>query len=65
MPAMTGIEATRRICVELPQVHVIGLSMYEHVEQAKAMLEAGAAGYVCKSEAPDMLLAAIRRCGTA
>jgi DNA-binding NarL/FixJ family response regulator len=39
--------------------------MYEEFEQAKAMLNAGATGYVCKSDAPEVLLAVIRDCGHA
>jgi DNA-binding NarL/FixJ family response regulator len=63
MPAMTGIEATRAIRAEWPAIQVVSLSMSEHADQAQPMLEAGAAGYVCKTEAPEVLLAAIRRCG--
>ena len=63
MPVMDGIEATRRICAECPAVRVIGLSMFTHAEQARPMLEAGAAGYVCKTDAPDVLLKAIRNGG--
>jgi DNA-binding NarL/FixJ family response regulator len=62
MPVMNGIEATRVIHAECPGVCVICLSMYERGEQARVMLEAGAAGYVSKSEAPDVLLAAMRAC---
>ena len=65
MPVLDGIDATRAICAEYPDVRVIGLSMQERAEQAQHMLDAGAAGYVCKTESPDTLLAAIRRCGTA
>ena len=63
MPVMDGIEATRRICAECPAVRVIGLSMFTHAEQARPMLDAGAAGYVCKTDAPDVLLKAIRNGG--
>jgi DNA-binding NarL/FixJ family response regulator len=65
MPVMNGIDATRAIRAEFSTVQVIGLSMSQHVEQAQPMLDAGAAGYVCKTEAPDVLLKAIRRCATA
>ena len=65
MPVMNGIDATRAISAECPNVRVIGLSMYEHAEQAKPMLDAGAVGYVSKTETPDVLLATIRRYGTA
>ena len=62
MPMMNGIEATRAIHGELPGISVIGLSMYERDEQATPMLNAGAVGYVSKSDAPDVLLAAMRAC---
>jgi PAS domain S-box-containing protein len=48
MPGMTGEEATRAISAELPDVKVIGLSMHDEEDMAKAMLEAGAAGYFYK-----------------
>ncbi|MBE0534021.1 MAG: PAS domain-containing protein [Phycisphaerae bacterium] len=60
MPRMDGVEATRRICHELPNTRIIGLSMYEEADRANAMLEAGAATYVTKSAEFDELLAAIR-----
>jgi len=62
MPVMNGIEATRAIHGEIPGISVIGLSMYEKNEQATPMFDAGAVGYVSKSDAPDILLAAIRAC---
>jgi two-component system, NarL family, response regulator len=63
MPVMNGIEATRVIRAECPGVRVIGLSMYEHAEQAHPMLDAGASVYVCKTDAPEALLQAIREHG--
>ncbi len=62
MPGMNGIEATRRIHAEQPQVLVIGLSMFEEDERAQPMLEAGAVGYVSKTESTEDLLATIRSC---
>ena len=47
--AEAGIEATRIISEELPEVRVIGLSMFEKTERADAMRRAGAAGYLAKS----------------
>jgi DNA-binding NarL/FixJ family response regulator len=44
---------------------VIGLSMFEEQEQAKAMLSAGASAYLTKSGPADSVLAAIRAAGTA
>ena len=62
MPEMTGIEATRMILAERPAVRVIGLSMFEENEQAKAMREAGAVAYLTKSGASEAVIAAIRTC---
>jgi DNA-binding NarL/FixJ family response regulator len=62
MPELDGIQATRAIHATFPDTDVIGLSMSDKIEQAQPMLDAGAAGYVCKSDAPEVLLAAIRAC---
>lgn len=60
MPGINGIEATRIIHRELPDVRVVGVSIFEPDEQAAAMTKAGAVDYVAKSMPPDVVLAAIR-----
>jgi two-component system NarL family response regulator len=60
MPGMDGVEATRRLCAELPHVQVIGLSMYDERDRAAAMIEAGAAAYLTKSGNADVLIETIR-----
>jgi DNA-binding NarL/FixJ family response regulator len=62
MPGMSGIEATKAIHRQWPDVRVIGLSMFDEAEQAAAMRNAGASGYCSKSAAPKRLLATIRSC---
>ncbi len=62
MPKMNGIEATQKIHTEMPRVRVIGLSMYEENEGAKAMFDVGAVAYLSKSCSVDALTTAIRRC---
>jgi DNA-binding NarL/FixJ family response regulator len=62
MPGMNGIEATRIIHSELPEVHIIGLSMFQEEERAGAMREAGAVDYVSKSAPSEAVIAAIRAC---
>ena len=62
MPKINGIEATRTIRHDMPQVRVIGLSMYEERESAEAMLAAGASMYLTKSGPAKDLIAAIRNC---
>jgi CheY-like chemotaxis protein len=59
MPVMNGVDATRAIHEEFPSVRVIGLSMLEEA-QSEAMLQAGAVGYLRKSDSAEALLAVIR-----
>ncbi len=61
MPRLDGLEATRRIKQRWPRVRVIGLSMHEEADRAQAMLEAGAAAYVCKNGDVTQLLETIHR----
>jgi DNA-binding NarL/FixJ family response regulator len=51
MKDMNGIEATRQIRAELPEVEVIALSSHSDSRYVNAMLEAGACGYVLKANA--------------
>ena len=60
MPKLNGIEATRAIRNDLPEVRIIGLSMLEDSERAQAMRDAGAVNYVLKSGPVDVLINAIR-----
>ena len=62
MPGMDGIQATRIVHSEFPEVQVIGLSMFQEKEQAAAMREAGAVDYLTKSGPADSVVAAIRAC---
>jgi len=58
LPGINGIEATRAMHAELPEVAIIGLSMFE--DQGNAMREAGATDYLLKTGATENLLSAIR-----
>jgi CheY-like chemotaxis protein len=60
MPKMDGIEATRQITRELPEIKVIGLSIQTEPQIASRMLAAGAASFVPKSSSPEELTEAIR-----
>lgn len=59
MPGISGVEATRRIHDEFPDVRIIGLSMHEPDDLRDEMQNAGAAAYLTKDGPPDALLAAI------
>jgi two-component system, NarL family, response regulator NreC len=61
--AMTGeggLEATRRIREQAPEVKVLVLSMYDDESYLRRALEAGASGYALKRAADTELLSAIR-----
>src|SRR5579875_224089 len=59
MAGLNGLEATRRIRKEHPQVRVIVLSMHTSEQYVLQALRAGAAGYVLKGSAPRELELAI------
>lgn len=65
LPGMNGIEATRILVHEMPQVKIIGLSMHYEEDIAWAMREAGARAYLTKGCPVADLISAIRGCGTA
>ena len=60
MPVMTGIEATRRIKMVMPDVLIVGLTASEEDATIAEMLKAGASGYVLKSAAASDLVKTIR-----
>lgn len=60
MPDLNGIEATRQIRGECPNVKVIALSMHSDKRFVLGMLEAGASGYLLKDCAFEELSRAIR-----
>ena len=63
MPEINGIDATRVIRSELPQVAVVGLSMTEEADYGDAMRQAGASDFVSKAAPPNEVITAIRACG--
>ena len=60
MPEMNGIEATRRIKEEFPNICVLILTMHDDEEFFFPALRAGASGYVVKEAEPKELLHAIQ-----
>ena len=59
MPDLNGIEATRLITSECPDVKVIVLSMYSKGRLVSEALKAGASGYLLKKGAFEELIHAI------
>jgi DNA-binding NarL/FixJ family response regulator len=60
MPRMNGVEATKRISSDYPQVRVIILSMHASEEYVLQVLRVGAVGYLLKDSAPAEFNIAIR-----
>jgi two-component system response regulator NreC len=59
MPDMDGVEATRKIKKQAPQVNILALTVHEEEAYFFEMLTAGASGYVPKRASPQILLTAI------
>lgn len=60
LPRVSGIELTRRMLRELPQLRVLALSTYSDCRIVHQMLDAGASGYVVKSAGRDEFFRAVR-----
>jgi DNA-binding NarL/FixJ family response regulator len=60
MPRLTGLQATREIREQAPEVAVLILSMHDDERYLFEALKAGASGYVLKRQADADLLDAIR-----
>ncbi len=63
MPGLNGLEATRRITKDHPDVRVVVLSMHTSEDYVLQALRAGASGYVLKGSAPRELELAIEAVG--
>jgi len=60
LPDISGIEITRLIKRNQPDVNVVALTIHEDQEYFFEMLKAGASGYVPKRAAPEELVSAIQ-----
>jgi DNA-binding NarL/FixJ family response regulator len=61
MPEMDGLEATRAIKHERPEVGVLMVTMHDNQDYMLEATKAGAAGYVLKDAPRDELIGAVRR----
>ena len=59
LPELNGLDATRQILKESPQTQVLVLTMHHSEDLAHDLLQAGARGYVLKSDADEFLIAAV------
>lgn len=60
MPGKSGVEVLKQIRQEHPKLPVLILSMYPEEQYAVRLIKAGAAGYLTKESAPELLVNAIR-----
>ena len=60
LPDVSGIEVTRQIHADLPEIAIVALTIHEDEQYFFEMMAAGASGYVPKRAAPEDLLTAIR-----
>jgi DNA-binding NarL/FixJ family response regulator len=63
MPELNGLEVIRQIRATLPQTEVLILTMHESEQLARAVLAAGARGFVLKSDAGQTIAAAVEQLG--
>lgn len=59
MPGLNGIEATKIIKEEMPQVGIIALTIHEDEEYIFELVRAGVSGYILKDIQPEQLIKAI------
>jgi len=60
MPGMNGVEATRLIKREQPEIGVVVLTMYDEEEYIYDLVKAGATGYLLKDSDSSQIVKAIK-----
>jgi NarL family two-component system response regulator LiaR len=61
MPKSDGLEATRAIKEEMPEVSLVMVTMHENPDYLLEAIRAGAAGYILKDAEGEKLVGAVRR----
>jgi DNA-binding NarL/FixJ family response regulator len=59
MPLLSGLEATRQIVENHPDISIVMLTMHANEEYILRTFQAGASGYLVKASAPNELVQAI------
>jgi DNA-binding NarL/FixJ family response regulator len=59
LPELNGLDATRQILKDSPRTEVLVLTMHHSEELVRDVLQAGARGYVLKSDADASLISAV------
>jgi DNA-binding NarL/FixJ family response regulator len=61
MPGLSGLDLIKRLRIEKPKLRILVLSMHGEQQYAARVLKAGAAGYLNKDSAAEVLVSAIRK----
>ena len=61
MPGKSGIELIKQLKLVVPKLPILVLSMHKEDVYAVRALKAGASGYLCKDNADDQLVTALRK----
>jgi two-component system, NarL family, invasion response regulator UvrY len=61
MPSRNGIDTLKQLRKEFPRLPVLMLSMHSEEQYAVRAIKSGAAGYLTKQSAPELLVTAIRQ----
>ncbi|OZC03691.1 response regulator [Rubricoccus marinus] len=59
MPEMDGVEATRHLKAEHPEIEVVMLTVFDAEARIESALAAGASGYLLKEEPADRIVDAV------
>jgi len=60
LPDMSGIQLTRKICEQLPEIKIMIVTMHSKVDYMAEAFQAGATGFVVKESAAEGLLKGIK-----
>jgi DNA-binding NarL/FixJ family response regulator len=61
MPGLSGMDLIKRVKLEKPKLRILVLSMHGEQQYAARALKAGAAGYLNKDSAAELLVSVIRK----
>jgi DNA-binding NarL/FixJ family response regulator len=61
MPGLSGLDLIKRLKLEKPKLRILVLSMHGEQQYAARVLKAGAAGYLNKDSAAELLLGTLRK----
>ena len=60
LPDIPGVQVAQQLRLLHPDIKILALSAHDDATYVRSLLELGAAGYVMKEEAPDVIVEAVR-----